>query len=51
MTENLRRLAVLLDDGTIQAHAQDTYQLDRASDALQNLATEHVQGKLAISVP
>jgi NADPH:quinone reductase len=48
--ENLRRLAALLDDGTMRVHIQDTFELDRATDALRALATEHVRGKLAISV-
>ena len=48
--DNLRRLAALLDDGTLQVHVHDTFELDRAIDALQALATEHVRGKLAISV-
>jgi NADPH:quinone reductase-like Zn-dependent oxidoreductase len=48
--DNLRRLAALLDDGTLQVHIHDTYELDRPTDALQALATEHVRGKLAISV-
>jgi NADPH:quinone reductase len=48
--DNLRRLAALLDDGTLQVHIHDTYELDRAADALQALATEHVRGKLAISL-
>ena len=48
--DNLRRLAALLDEGTVQIHIRETYELDRAADALQALATEHVRGKLAISV-
>jgi NADPH:quinone reductase-like Zn-dependent oxidoreductase len=48
--DNLRRLAALLDDGTLQVRVHDTFELDRATDALQALATEHVRGKLAISV-
>ena len=48
--ENLRRLAALLDDGTLQVHIHNTFALDRATDALQALATEHVRGKLGISV-
>jgi len=48
--DNLRRLAALLDDGTLQVHIHDTFEFDRATDALQALATEHVRGKLAISV-
>ena len=47
--DNLRRLAALLDDGTLQAHVHDIFDFDRATDALQTLATEHVRGKLAIS--
>jgi NADPH:quinone reductase-like Zn-dependent oxidoreductase len=49
-TDNLRRLAALLDEGTLQVHLHDTFELDRATAALQTLATEHVRGKLAISV-
>ena len=48
--DNLRRLGALLDDGTLQVHIHNSYDLDRATDALQALATEHVRGKLAISV-
>jgi NADPH:quinone reductase len=47
--ENLGRLGALLDDGTLRIHIHDTYPLDRATDALQALATEHIHGKLAIS--
>ena len=49
-TDNLRRLAELLDDGTLQVHIHRTFEFDRATDALQALATERVRGKLAISV-
>jgi NADPH:quinone reductase-like Zn-dependent oxidoreductase len=49
-TDNLRRLAALLDDGTLEVHIHDTFEFDRATDALQALATERVRGKLAISV-
>jgi NADPH:quinone reductase-like Zn-dependent oxidoreductase len=49
-TDNLRRLAALLDAGTLQAQIHDTFEFDRATDALQALATERVRGKLAISV-
>jgi NADPH:quinone reductase-like Zn-dependent oxidoreductase len=41
--ENLRRLAALLDDGTLQIDIHDTFELDRATDALQALATQHVR--------
>jgi NADPH:quinone reductase-like Zn-dependent oxidoreductase len=47
--DNLRGLAALLDDGTLRVHVHDTFELDRATDALQAL-TERVRGKLAISV-
>jgi NADPH:quinone reductase len=49
-TDNLKRLASLLDDGTLQVHIHETFELARATDALEALATSHVQGKLAISV-
>jgi NADPH:quinone reductase len=50
-TANLDRVARLLDDGTLKVPVQDTYELDRAADALQALATTHTQGKLAIRIP
>jgi NADPH:quinone reductase-like Zn-dependent oxidoreductase len=49
--DNLGRLAALLDDGTLQVHIHDSFEFGRATDALQALATEHVLGKFAISVP
>lgn len=48
--DNLRRLATMLDDGTLQVHIHQTFELDRATGALQALATQHVRGKLAINV-
>ena len=46
---NLERLAGLLDSGVnVPIHA--TYELDRAGEALEALATTHVQGKIAIRV-
>jgi NADPH:quinone reductase-like Zn-dependent oxidoreductase len=48
--ENLRRLAALLDDGALRVHVDATYELDRTAEALRALATEHIRGKLAISV-
>jgi NADPH:quinone reductase-like Zn-dependent oxidoreductase len=48
--ENLKRLARLLDDGTVRVPIQESYALDRAGDALQTLASEHTQGKLGIRV-
>jgi NADPH:quinone reductase len=49
-TENLDRLAGLLADGTLKVHIQATYELERAPEALQALASTHTQGKTAISV-
>jgi NADPH:quinone reductase-like Zn-dependent oxidoreductase len=48
--ENLSRLAGMLEAGTLTVHVQNTFDLDRASDALQALQTTHVQGKLSIRV-
>ena len=48
--DNLRRLAALLDNGTLRVRIHDSFELDRAPDALRALATEHVRGKLAITV-
>jgi NADPH:quinone reductase-like Zn-dependent oxidoreductase len=49
-TANLDRVSQLLDGGTLKVPVQDTYELDRAAEALQALATTHTQGKLAIRV-
>jgi NADPH2:quinone reductase len=49
-TENLDRLAALLADGTLTVPIQAGYELGRAPEALQALATTHTQGKIAISV-
>jgi NADPH:quinone reductase len=46
--ENLERLAQLLDAGALKVRIQDTYELDRAGEALQALGTTHTQGKVAI---
>jgi NADPH:quinone reductase-like Zn-dependent oxidoreductase len=48
--ENLRRLARLLESGTLRVPIQQTYELDQAGEALRALATEHTQGKRAIQV-
>jgi NADPH:quinone reductase len=48
--ENLRRLARLLEAGTLRVPIQQTYELDQAGEALRALATEHTQGKRAIQV-
>jgi NADPH:quinone reductase-like Zn-dependent oxidoreductase len=49
-TANLDRLAQLLDSGALTVPVQATYELDRATEALQALGTTHTQGKLAIRV-
>jgi NADPH:quinone reductase len=49
-TENLDRVAALLSAGALKVPVHDTYELDRAPDALQALGASHTQGKLAISV-
>jgi NADPH:quinone reductase-like Zn-dependent oxidoreductase len=49
-TANLDRVAQLLDSGTLKVPVQATYELDRAAEALQTLATTHTQGKLAIRI-
>jgi len=49
-TENLDRVAQLLDSGTLKVPVQATYELDRAAEALQALGTTHTQGKLAIRI-
>jgi NADPH:quinone reductase len=48
--ENLRRVAKLLDDGTLAVHIQETYDLARAGEAMQTLAATHTRGKLALHV-
>jgi NADPH2:quinone reductase len=48
--ENLQRLARLLETGTLRVPIQRTYELDQAADALQALAADHTQGKIAIRV-
>jgi NADPH:quinone reductase len=49
-TENLERVARLLTDGTLTVPVQDTYELDRAAEALHALGSAHTRGKLAIRV-
>jgi NADPH:quinone reductase len=49
-TENLDRVAQLLDSGTLKVPVQGTYELDRAAEALQAIGTTHTQGKLAIRI-
>jgi NADPH:quinone reductase-like Zn-dependent oxidoreductase len=49
-SENLQRLARLLEAGTLRVPIQQTYELGRAGEALRALGTEHTQGKRAIQV-
>src|SRR5215208_6508389 len=49
-TENLDRVAQLLDSGTLKVPVQATYELDRSAEALQAIGTTHTQGKLAIRI-
>jgi NADPH:quinone reductase len=48
--ENLARLAEILDNGNLRVHIHESYELARAGDALQALATSHTQGKLGLSI-
>ena len=48
--EHLRRLAQLLEAGTLRVPIQRTYELDKAPDALRAHSTEHTRGKRAIRV-
>ncbi len=50
-TENLQRVAQLLQDGTLRVPIQRTYGFDQAGEALQALGTTHTQGKLALTIP
>jgi NADPH2:quinone reductase len=47
-SENLGRLARLLEEGTLRVPIQSTYELAQAADALTALPTTHTQGKIAI---
>jgi NADPH:quinone reductase len=49
-TPNLDRLAELLDTGKLRIPIQQSYPLERAGTALEDMASTHTQGKLAISV-
>ena len=49
-TENLTRLARLLETGAITIPIDQTHPIADAADALQALATGHTQGKIAISI-
>jgi NADPH:quinone reductase len=49
--EQLDRLAGLLADGTLTVPIQASYPLAQAGQALNALASQHTQGKLAITLP
>ena len=48
--ENLKRLAELIDDGTLGVPVQQSFRLDRAAEAMQTQQTEHIQGKLGLAI-
>jgi NADPH:quinone reductase-like Zn-dependent oxidoreductase len=48
--DNLQQLADLLDKGALRLHIQRSYELDRATDALKDLANRHTQGKIALRI-
>jgi NADPH2:quinone reductase len=47
---NMRRLSSLLEEGALRVPIQRGYGLGEAGEAMQALAAEHTQGKLAISL-
>ena len=49
-SDNLNRLAHLLDAGTLKVHIQQRYPLDQAAAAMNALATTHTQGKIALQI-
>ncbi|MGH3018518.1 MAG: zinc-binding dehydrogenase, partial [Gaiellaceae bacterium] len=49
-TDNLRRLAQLLDSAALEVPIQQTYPLDQAAAAMNALSTTHTRGKLAVNV-
>lgn len=48
--KDLRRLARLLEQGTVAVPIQQTYALTDAAAAMEALATRHTQGKIAITI-
>jgi NADPH:quinone reductase len=49
-SENLERLARLLDAGIVKVPIHQTYPLAQAPAAMNALATDHTQGKLALQI-
>ena len=47
---NLRRLAELLDAGTLRVSIQRSYRLEQAGEALQALSSTHTRGKLSLTI-
>jgi NADPH:quinone reductase-like Zn-dependent oxidoreductase len=47
-TDNLERVAKLLERGALTIHIAETYPLERFADAMQALATRHTLGKIAL---
>jgi NADPH:quinone reductase-like Zn-dependent oxidoreductase len=46
----LKRLATLLDAGTLRVPIQRSYPLERAGEALEALPSTHTQGKLGLTI-
>lgn len=49
--ERLRRIAALIDDGTIRAVVGATFPFEQTPDALASLGTSSVRGKTVITLP
>lgn len=49
-TPNLRRLAELLESGTLVVPIQRSFPLDRAGEALESLQAVHTQGKAGVTM-
>lgn len=49
-TENLQRLADLIDNGTLRVPIQQSFQLAQAGEAMQAHQASHTQGKLGLTI-
>jgi NADPH:quinone reductase-like Zn-dependent oxidoreductase len=49
--ERLRRIAALIDDGTIRPVVGATFPFEQTPDALASLGTSSVRGKTVITLP